>query len=140
MYHEDETIMREAQLRNSMNTVRHSAELLHPARPEDDHGTSKETRLARVGPLGPGNPVYPTIAALPDAHTGGVIDFSRKHPSPIEIAITESCTETLLGSLATRKSTETAVTNTFLRRAAIAQKMMSNAGGCARPNPSKFEF
>lgn len=34
--------------------------------------------------------VDPAIAALPDTHTGRVIDFPRKHLSQTEIAITES--------------------------------------------------
>ncbi|CAI7601267.1 unnamed protein product [Penicillium discolor] len=67
--------------------------------------------------------VDPAIAALPDTHTGRVIDFPRKHLSQTEIAITESSAETLVASLASGKLTATAVTNAFLRRAAIAQKL-----------------
>ncbi|KAJ5696831.1 hypothetical protein N7536_007243 [Penicillium majusculum] len=67
--------------------------------------------------------VDPAIAALPDTHTGRVIDFPRKHLSQTEIAITESSAETLVASLASGKLTTTAVTNAFLRRAAIAQKL-----------------
>ncbi|KAJ5497889.1 Amidase [Penicillium expansum] len=63
------------------------------------------------------------IAALPATYTGRVIDFPRKHLSQTEIAITESSAETLVASLATGKLTATAVTNAFLRRAAIAQKL-----------------
>lgn len=79
--------------------------------------------------------VDPTIAALPDIHTGRVIDFPRKHLSQTEIAITESPAETLVASLATGKLTATAVTNAFLRRAAIAQKLVSNTTGCTRRIP-----
>ncbi|KAJ6156723.1 hypothetical protein N7497_005608 [Penicillium chrysogenum] len=67
--------------------------------------------------------VDPAIAALPDTHTGRVIDVPRKHLSQTEIAITESSAETLVASLASGKLTATAVTNAFLRRAAIAQKL-----------------
>ncbi|KAJ5951545.1 Amidase [Penicillium vulpinum] len=67
--------------------------------------------------------VDPAIATLPDQHTGRVIDFPRKHLSQAEIAITESSAEKLVDSLATGKLTATAVTNAFLRRAAIAQKL-----------------
>jgi hypothetical protein len=77
----------------------------------------------------------PAIAALPDTHTGRVIDFPRKHLSQTEIAITESSAETLVASLATGKLTAIAVTNAFLRRAAIAQKLVSNAAGCAQHIP-----
>ncbi|KAJ6051851.1 hypothetical protein N7460_002385 [Penicillium canescens] len=65
----------------------------------------------------------PAIAALPDTHTGRVIDFPRKHLSQTEIAITESSAETLVASLATGKLTAITVTNAFLRRAAIAHKL-----------------
>ncbi|KAJ5513276.1 Amidase [Penicillium fimorum] len=67
--------------------------------------------------------VDPAVAALPDTHTGRVIDFPRRHLSQTEIAITESSAQTLVASLATGKLTATAVTNAFLRRAAIAQKL-----------------
>ncbi|KAJ5400918.1 hypothetical protein N7465_011407 [Penicillium sp. CMV-2018d] len=67
--------------------------------------------------------VYPAIAALPDIHTGRVIDYPRKYLSQTEIAITEISAETLVASLASGKLTATAVTNAFLRRAAIAQKL-----------------
>lgn len=75
------------------------------------------------------------IAALPDIHNGRVIDLPRKHLSQTEIAITESSAEILVASLATGKLTATAVTNAFLRRAAIAQKLVSNARGCTRRIP-----
>jgi hypothetical protein len=74
-----------------------------------------------------------TIAALSDTHTGRVIDFPRKHLSQTEVTITESSAETLVASLATGKLTAIAVTNAFLRRAAIAQKLVSNATGCVWP-------
>jgi hypothetical protein len=73
--------------------------------------------------------VDPAIAAFPDTHTGRVIDVPRKHLSQTEIAITESSAETLVASLATGKLTAIAVTNAFLRRAAVAQKLVSNAAG-----------
>jgi deoxyxylulose-5-phosphate synthase len=79
--------------------------------------------------------VDPAIAALPDTHTGRVVNFPRKHLSQTDIAITESSAETLVASLATGKLTAIAVTNAFLRRAAIAQKLVSNAAGCARQIP-----
>lgn len=76
--------------------------------------------------------VDPAIAALPDTHTGRVIDFPRRHLSQTEIAITESSAETLVTSLASGKLTATAVTNAFLRRAAIAQKLVGKATSYTR--------
>jgi hypothetical protein len=84
--------------------------------------------------------VDPAIAALPNIHTGRVIDVPRKHLSPTEIAITESSAETLVASLATGKLTATAVTNAFLRRAAIAQKLVSSAVACTWRIPRGPEF
>lgn len=84
--------------------------------------------------------VDPAIAALPDTHTGRVIDVPRKHLSQTEIAITESSAETLVASLASGKLTATAVTNAFLRRAAIAQKLVSKAVARAWRIPRDSEF
>ena len=70
--------------------------------------------------------VDPAITALSDTHTGRVIDVPRKHLSQTEQAITESSAEALVTSLAAGKLTATAVTNAFLRRAAIAQKLVSD--------------
>jgi hypothetical protein len=70
--------------------------------------------------------VDPAIAALPSSYTGRVIDIPRKHLSQTEVAITEAPAEKLVTSLAAGKITATAVTNAFLRRAAIAQKLVSS--------------
>lgn len=69
--------------------------------------------------------VDPAIAALPETHAGRVIDVPRKHLSPAEQAISESPAETLVASLAVGKLTALAVTNAFLRRAAIAQILVN---------------
>ncbi|GAB1214132.1 hypothetical protein ATERTT37_003292 [Aspergillus terreus] len=67
--------------------------------------------------------VDPDIAALPETHAGRVIDVARNYLSPSEQAISESSAQTLVASLAAGKLTALAVTNVFLRRAAIAQKL-----------------
>ena len=77
--------------------------------------------------------VDPAIAALPEVPTGRVIDVPRKLLSTTEQAITESSAENLVASLATGKLTALAVTNAFLRRAAIAQKLVSLELASLRP-------
>lgn len=69
--------------------------------------------------------VDPDIAALPETHAGRVIDVARNYLSPSEQAISESSAQTLVASLAAGKLTALAVTNVFLRRAAIAQKLVN---------------
>jgi hypothetical protein len=64
------------------------------------------------------------IADMPDTHTGRVIDVPRECLAQTERAITESPAEALVASLAAGKLTAAAVTNAFLRRAAIAQKLV----------------
>ncbi|KAJ5215695.1 Amidase [Penicillium cinerascens] len=60
---------------------------------------------------------------LPGTNTARVIDVPRQHLSQTDQAITESSAEALVASIAARKLTATAVTNAFLRRAAIAHKL-----------------
>lgn len=69
--------------------------------------------------------VDPAIVDIDDAHTGRVIDVPRQRLTPAERDITESSAESLVASLAAGKLTAAAVTNAFLRRAAIAQKLVS---------------
>lgn len=69
--------------------------------------------------------VDPKIAALPEQHVERVIGIPRKYLNSSEQAITESPAETLVASLASGKLTALAVSNAFLRRAAIAQKLVS---------------
>jgi hypothetical protein len=70
--------------------------------------------------------VDPYVAAFPEKPKGRVIDTPRKYLTSTEQAITESPAETLVASLAAGKLTAVAVTNAFLRRAAIAQKLVSS--------------
>ncbi|KAJ5090880.1 hypothetical protein N7532_009564 [Penicillium argentinense] len=67
--------------------------------------------------------VDPYVAAFPEKLKGRVIDVPRKYLTSAEQAITESPAEALVASLAAGKLTAVAVTNAFLRRAAIAQKL-----------------
>lgn len=68
--------------------------------------------------------VEPAIHILPEALSSRVIDAPRKYLTPSELAITESSCELLVESLARGRLTTTAVTKAFLRRAAIAQKLV----------------
>ncbi|PLB50856.1 glutamyl-tRNA amidotransferase subunit A [Aspergillus steynii IBT 23096] len=67
--------------------------------------------------------VQPAVPELPQQLSSRVIDIPRQLLSPSEVEITETSAEGLVTSLAEGKITATAVTQAFLRRAAIAQKL-----------------
>ncbi|KAJ5861242.1 Amidase [Penicillium soppii] len=67
--------------------------------------------------------VDPDIAALSETYTGRIIDVPREHLTQPEQIITETSAEALVTALAAGKLSATAVTEAFLRRAAIAQKL-----------------
>ena len=69
--------------------------------------------------------VEPSIPALPENLPSRVIDIPRQHLSVEELAITESSAQSLVQSLAVGKLTASSVVRAFLRRAAIAQKLVS---------------
>ena len=68
--------------------------------------------------------VEPAIPTQFDSLPSRVIDVPRQHLSAAEVEITESPIDLLLSSLATGKLTSLEVTKAFLRRAAIAQKLV----------------
>ncbi|TGO64820.1 hypothetical protein BCON_0005g00160 [Botryotinia convoluta] len=69
--------------------------------------------------------VEPAIVEITEKLPRRVISLPRKYLSPEEITITEIPIEELLASLATGKLSSLAVTKAFLRRAAIAQKLVN---------------
>ena len=69
--------------------------------------------------------VEPSIPTLPESLPSRVIDIPRQHLSLEELAITESSAQSLIQSLAVGKLTASLVVRAFLRRAAIAQKLVS---------------
>lgn len=77
---------------------------------------TRDDSIARVEP-----PIPSLPATLPDR----VIDIPRQLLSRSEVSITETPAEDLVASLAAGKLTATAVTKAFLRRAGIAQKLVS---------------
>lgn len=62
---------------------------------------------------------------IPRIGSGRAIPIPRHYLTSAEIAITESSVQSLLNSLAQGKLSATEVTNAFLRRAVIAQKLVS---------------
>jgi hypothetical protein len=70
--------------------------------------------------------VDPDIAALSETYTGRIIDVPREHLTQPEQIITETSAEALVTALAAGKLSATAVTEAFLRRAAIAQKLVGD--------------
>lgn len=68
--------------------------------------------------------VEPAIVEITEKLPRRVISLPRKYLSPEEITITEAPIEELLASLATGRLSSLAVTKAFLRRAAIAQKLV----------------
>ncbi|KAF7944585.1 uncharacterized protein EAE97_005218 [Botrytis byssoidea] len=68
--------------------------------------------------------VEPAIVEITEKLPRRVISLPRKYLSPEEITITETPIEKSLASLATGKLSSLAVTKAFLRRAAIAQKLV----------------
>ncbi|TGO86225.1 hypothetical protein BPOR_0322g00050 [Botrytis porri] len=69
--------------------------------------------------------VEPAIVEITEKLHRRVISLPRKYLSPEEITITETPIEDLLASLATGRLSSLAVTKAFLRRAAIAQKLVN---------------
>ena len=82
------------------------------ARRVQDH---RDSTLAKVKPADP---------PLPDSFPTRVIDVPRKHLPAKVIEITESPIDHLLKSLAEGKLTALEVTEAFLSRTAIAQKLV----------------
>lgn len=69
--------------------------------------------------------VQPAIPKLPADLPRNVLDIPTKLLGQVEIQITEASPEELLAALATGTLTATSVTRAFLRRAALAQKLVS---------------
>ena len=69
--------------------------------------------------------VQPQIPDVPKNLPRNVTSIPRDLLSSREVEITESTTEILVASLATGKLTSREVTNAFLRRAGLAQKLVS---------------
>ncbi|THV43684.1 hypothetical protein BGAL_1117g00010 [Botrytis galanthina] len=69
--------------------------------------------------------VEPAIVEITEKLPRRVISLPRKYLSPDNITITETPIEGLLASLPTGKLSSLAVTKAFLRRAAIAQKLVN---------------
>lgn len=70
------------------------------------------------------NAIKPPLPPLPNVISHNVIDVPRQLLSHDELVITETPTIQLLQSLSTGKVTATAVAKAFLRRAAVAQKLV----------------
>ena len=68
--------------------------------------------------------VEPAVPAVPSDLPLNVTNIPKQLLSKREIAITESMPEELLASLASTKLSCAEVTNAFLRRAALAQKLV----------------
>ena len=68
--------------------------------------------------------VEPPIPEVPSPLPQNSIDLARILLSGREIDITETSTKNLISSLASAKLSSTEVTNAFLRRAGLAQKLV----------------
>ena len=75
--------------------------------------------------------VDPPLPGLPSNLSHNVIDVPRQILSQQEIQITETPVLTLVEQLATKNLTATTVTNAFLRRAAVAQKLVHTCSNLA---------
>lgn len=85
---------------------------------------AKEAQLHRDASIAKVNPPVPEVPAdLPL----DVTPLPRKLLSEREVEITETPAESLLASLATGKLTSVEVTNAFLRRAGLAQKLVGGS-------------
>ncbi|GMF75349.1 unnamed protein product [Aspergillus oryzae] len=73
--------------------------------------------------------IDPPIPSLPTALPNRVVDIPRQLLSSSEVSITETSAEDLVVCLAAGELTATAVARAFLRRAAIAQKLVSKESG-----------
>lgn len=65
------------------------------------------------------------LSRIPEKLSGNVTDIPRQCLSQEDIGITESSAQSLLASLAEGTLTATTVTKAFLRRAVVAQKLVS---------------
>ena len=70
--------------------------------------------------------VDPALPELPANLAKDVTDVPKYLLTTDEVVITQTPPEELVASLATGKLTSTAVTNAFLRRAGLAQKLVSD--------------
>ena len=68
--------------------------------------------------------IQPPIPDVPSSLPGNVTGIPQALLSPREVEITTTFTEDLVFSLATGSLTSTEVTNAFLRRAGLAQKLV----------------
>lgn len=68
--------------------------------------------------------VNPTVPDVPTELPLNVSDLPGQLLSRAEVSITETSPEDLIASLASGKLTSTEVTNAFLRRAGLAQKLV----------------
>lgn len=97
------------------------------AKDAQDH---RDASLAQVKLDLESSPVYPALEdALEQSHPGALRKTSMKLPEtplhPRDVQITETLPEDLVKSLATGELSATDVTTAFLRRAVIAQKLVS---------------
>jgi len=76
--------------------------------------------------------VQPPVPDVPLDLPLNVSDIPRQLLTPAEVEITETAPEILAQSLASGKLTSVEVVNAFLRRAALAQKLVSLT--CCRPS------
>jgi hypothetical protein len=91
-----------------------------PKKPWQD--TAKEAQEYRDASI---NRVQPGTSQLPDNLPKNVIDIPSQILSKEDIQITEAPPEKLLGMLASGSLTSTVVITAFLRRASLAQKLVS---------------
>ena len=71
--------------------------------------------------------VKPAVPDVPSELPLNVTDIPKKLLTKEEVTITETAPEDLAKSLASGQLTTTAVTNAFLRRAGIAQKLVCHS-------------
>lgn len=74
--------------------------------------------------------VKPAIPDIPSELPLNVSKLARELLSDAEVTITETAPEQLLRALASGKLTSTEVTNAFLRRAGLAQKLVWKLPAC----------
>ena len=86
------------------------------------HDVASQVQLHRTSTV---TEVQPQIPDVPKELPLNVTSIPRELLSPREVEITELTTETLVASLASSSLTSREVTNAFLRRAGLAQKLAS---------------
>lgn len=79
--------------------------------------------------------VKPSVPGVPSELPLDVTGIPKLLLTTEEVIITETSPEDLVASLASGKVTSTTVTNAFLRRAGIAQKLVSRLIGQATNTP-----